>query len=108
MYQKYHISQDFPARCGIRFDNESENREYKANYSYRKKLSVLENLREFDILLFCNAKVNFCIKPGTLPIREEIELRLVEMVDAIEEKDFLPSQTFKAVNDILFDVLRTL
>lgn len=108
MYQKFHISHDFPSRMGIRFGNDSGNREYKANFSIRKKLSVLENLREFDILLFCHVHRDFCIKPGSLPLREEIELRLEEMVEAVEEKNFLPSQTFRAVNDILFDILQTI
>lgn len=108
MYQKFSISPDFPTRQGIRFGNDANNKEYRNNYRIRSKLSIIENMREFDILLFCNAKVNFCIAPEKLSIREGIELRLEELVDAVEEKDFLPSQTFKAVNDILFDVLQTL
>ena len=108
MYQKYSTSNDFPARQGFRFGNDSNNKEYKNNYKIRSKLSVVENMREFDILLFCHAKIQFCLAPEKLPIREGIELRLEELVYAVEEKDFLPSQTFKAVNDILFDVLQTL
>ena len=108
MYQKFHINPEFPTRCGIRFGNDSGNREYKATFSVRKKLSVPENLRQFDILLFCHVHTDFCIKPGTLPIREEIKLRLAEMVNAVEEKSVLPSPTFQAVNDILFDILQTI
>lgn len=108
MFEKFHISPDFPSRMGIRFGNDSQNREYANNYKYRGKLSVYENMREFDILLFCHAHTQFCISPERLPIREGIELRLAEMVEAIEEKDFCPSQTFRAVNDILFDILQTI
>ena len=108
MFEYHKISEDFPSRRGIRFGCESSNREYKANYSIKRRFSAVELMQDFDALLFCYAKVDFCIKPGTLPLREEIELRLVEMADAVENKGLAPSASFQAVNDLLFDLLKTL
>lgn len=97
------ISTDFPTRCAVRFGGDSK--EYAVNYKYKAKLTTEEVMREFDILLSVWAHTNICITPATIPVSEGLELRLDEMFEQVTDCDFCPSDTFKAVNDVLLDKL---
>lgn len=102
MTEKF-LNSDFPTRKVVRFDGGNNTRKYNQYYNIYSKQSLREVMRNYDSRLSAEAGVWIC-PPGSFEsVVLEAEIRLENTAELLKDRDFCPSDEFKAFNDILFD-----